>query len=634
MNKKLLANIVILIGFCIFIAIPSNAFGQISPLSIKIEKIDDQTFPNNKVIISVSDAQGFPIEDLQSNNFKLSEDGKTVATFSVTPFQNFQQPLAIILIMDTSGSMQGKPLENSIAAAMQFNTSLAAQDVLGLVTFATEVTVAQVPTTNRGAVETKLATLKAEGATALNDALVEAVGMLKNRSERRVVVLLTDGKQEGTSKYSSNDVVNEAVRWSTPIYTIGFGNVDKNQLEQFAQLTGGFAQINPDSSTVGAAFQSVLTILREQYAIEYVSSLTADGLEHPLEVSVEYQNGFAAATRTFVARPGQVSVKLLEPVLDGPLGGTVRIVVEGLAPATIRQVDISLDGQPLTSIQNAPYEYLWDSTSFQPGEYSLGILVSDQAGNLGQETYDIEVRAPVVVEVGLDVNERVGGETTIPVSVDSIARIAKVVCFIDSTQVSELTSPPFTFVWDTRQFKPGPHMVRVEAQDVNGTPGEASVPLIVVLQRNNNLIWIILIMILVAGGIMVPLSLRTRRMFSKTIPAESNAYEELVTRLPGENALKYTLIEIAGMNPGQEWPLSSGQTRLGRKRSESDIPLQGLSASRNHAIIDVGPDGCQITVIHSHNPIYINGKTVSKAVLNPGDLIEAGESSFRFEVKE
>ena len=634
MNQKLITNILIAFGLLIFLIIPSNVYGQISSLSVKIEKIDDQAFPKNKVFISVSDAQGFPIKGLQSNNFKLSEGGKPVANLSVTPFQNYEQPLAIILVLDTSGSMQGKPLENSIAAAKQFNTSLADQDVLGLVAFDTDVTTLQLPTTDRGAVEAQLATLKAEGATALNDALVQAVGTLKNRSERRVVVLLTDGKQEGPSKFTSNDVINEAVRWLTPIYTIGFGNVDKNQLEQFAQLTGGTAQINPDSSSVATAFQSVLTTLREQYAIEYTSQITADGLEHPLEVSVEYQNGYAATTRNFVARPGQVSVNLIEPSLGSPLGGTILFKVEGLAPAAIRQVDISLDGQPLTSIQNVPFEYLWDSTSVQPGKYDLEISVIDQAGNLGQEQYEIEVRPPVLVEVGLAADERVGGETTIPVSIDSLAGIAKVVYFIDSIQISERTSPPFDFVWDTRQVKPGPHMIRFWAQDVTGSSGEASVPVIVEMQRNNNLWWIIVAVILVAGGIMLPLSLRSRRRFSRLASTDFSTNKDVVTELPDKDGQKLVLIEITGLNPGQEWPLSGGEIRLGRKRDENDIPLKGLSASRNHAVIKVRPDGCEISIIRSDNPIYINGKLVSKAILTPGDKVEVGESTFRFEVKE
>lgn len=635
MRRPFLRNSLLVLSVLIvfILGAPITVLGQTSALSMKIEKIDDLIFPQNKVFVSISDAQGFPIKNIQSDSFHLSEDGVPISSFTAESFQNFEQPLAIILVLDTSGSMQGKPLEDSITAAKQFNSALASQDVLGVITFADEVTLVQSPTIDRTTVDYNLNNLKAGGATALNDALIDAIGLLKNRSERRVVVLLTDGKQEGASQFVPNDVINEAVRWSVPIYTIGFGNVDKNQLEQFSQFTGGTAQINPDSSTVASAFESVLNALREQYAIEYISALAADGLEHSLEVSIEYQNGFTSAARNFVARPAQVSVNLLEPSLSDPIGGTIRLVVEGLTPSTIRQVEIALDGQPLTTLQISPFEYLWDSTSVQPGKHNLEIAISDQAGNTGTESYEVVVRAPIEIDIGVTENERIGGEVTIPVNIDSIASISKVDYFIDSTQITEVSSPPYDFTWDTQQYKPGSHEIRVLALDVNGDAVEASIPVIVEMQRNNNLLWISLVVLLVAGGIIIPFSLRSRRKLSGSSISGPSVVDPDPTQIPDRYQTQYILVETSGLNAGQEWPLPGEKTRLGRKQSENDIPLQGLSASRNHALIDQTPDGCQISAIHNDNPIKINGNPVNTAYLKPGDIIEIGESSFRFEVK-
>lgn len=613
----------------IFLSVP--AAGQPPALQIKIEKITDDSFPVMKAFVSVTDAQGFPINDLQSTNFKVSESGKPVAGISVTPFENFEQPLAIILVMDTSGSMQGKPLADSINAAKEFNKSLASQDVLGLVTFAADVNQQQALTINRSAMETQLDDLKAEGATALNDALIEAVGMLKNRSERRVVVLLTDGKQEGPSKFTADEVVDEAVRWSTPIYTIGFGNVDKNQLERFAQLTGGTSQINPDSTSVAVAFQAVLSMLREQYIIEFTSTLTADGLEHPLEMSVEYQNGFASTSRNFTATPGQVTVDVVEPISGQALGGKVRIGVEGTAPAPISQVDVYLDDQPLASLQNAPFEYLWDSTTVQPGSHHLKVIVTDQVGNTGESAFDVDVRLPILVDLVISDNEKIGGEATLPVQVDALADVAKIVYFVDEVQIAELTTSPFEFVWDTRQVSPGPHTISVLAQDINGYSAEDSVPVIVEMQQGTNLVWVALIVLLVAGGVIVPLSMRSRR---KMAAAAENSVAEggIATVLTEGETGSANLVELTGINPGRIWPLSTGQVKLGRKRNENDIPLQGLSASRSQAVIELQENGYQIRTLVSDNPVMVNGNLIPDAtMLCHGDIIEAGESSFRFE---
>ena len=83
-----------------------------------------------------------------------------------------------------------------VAAAAAFVEALRPEDSLGMLTFADKVEVAHAITTNRANSLETLSTYKAEGGTALYDALCDAQLMLKGLKGRRAIVILTDGRDE------------------------------------------------------------------------------------------------------------------------------------------------------------------------------------------------------------------------------------------------------------------------------------------------------------------------------------------------------------------------------------------------------------------------------------------------------
>jgi len=86
------------------------------------------------------------------------------------------------------------------------------------------------------------------------------------------------------------------------------------------------------------------------------------------------------------------------------------------------------------------------------------------------------------------------------------------------------------------------------------------------------------------------------------------------------------------MNPDQIWPLGIAELRLGRKRDENDIPLQGLSASRRHAVIRFEQGEYIIQGVSANNPVIVNNETISQShILRAGDVIQLGETTLRFE---
>jgi pSer/pThr/pTyr-binding forkhead associated (FHA) protein/class 3 adenylate cyclase len=68
--------------------------------------------------------------------------------------------------------------------------------------------------------------------------------------------------------------------------------------------------------------------------------------------------------------------------------------------------------------------------------------------------------------------------------------------------------------------------------------------------------------------------------------------------------------------------------RLGRAR-DNDIVLQDARASRYHADFVTHADGAEIVDLGSANGTQVNGQRVERAALQPGDLVEIGDTTLR-----
>ncbi|HSN93900.1 MAG TPA: VWA domain-containing protein [Anaerolineaceae bacterium] len=607
---------------------PLTVFAQISINHLQVISLDDSSFPNVKSYLSFSDSQGFPITGLDKNSFKLTEDGNPIGDYSIIPVQNTQQPLAIVVVMDVSGSMAGKPLKDSIEAAKSFVSALQTSDQVALISFSTKPQLIQDFTSDHDLFNVKLDSLIGVGDTAMNDAILDAVGLLETRGERKVVILLTDGRETGISKSTFDMVSSEATRRATPIYPIGFGDSDKIGLEKLAKATGGVAQVKPDSSSLKEAFKNVLDFLRNQYLLEFTSKLMADGKDHNLAIAADFEQSTTTIESSFNALPRPINIEV--PGLTGrqEVSGKIELSPQISAPSSVQSVDILLDKQSLVSFTKEPFVYTWDTTIVPKGEHAVEIVVTDSVGNIGSRTYQFLIIPPVTISIGLTEGQHLGGKTQIPVTINAPAGIEKVEAFIDGQKIGEKKDLPFDFDWDTTTVVPGLRVIKLTATDLQGFKGETEMKVNVNMQKPNNLLWLALATLLVALGIILPISVRNQKR-RKAIPTP------LPIAIDEPKPQTAVLVELTGINPGYTWQLNKPQLSLGRKKDENDIPLAGASASRFQGLIRAENGVFLIQSLNSTNPITLNGDLVlGEEVLKSGDQILAGESEFTFQLED
>ena len=244
--------------------------------------------------------------DLTAADLEVLEDGvpQKLETFSESI-----APVSIMLALDGSGSMT-RAAETARSAALAFVKSLRAEDPLGVMTFADKVALAHDLSTKRELSEEAVQAYETNGGTALYDALGEAVGRLKTVNGRRVVVLVTDGRDENAasngpgSTRSWEQALADVSAVEATVYAIGIGQrVDRARLEQVAALTGGEAYFTTDVSELEANYHRIVEELRRRYQIGYTSTNSKrDGGWRKVEirskgVTVRSRGGFFAPSR-------------------------------------------------------------------------------------------------------------------------------------------------------------------------------------------------------------------------------------------------------------------------------------------------------------------------------------------------
>jgi len=285
-------------------------------MTVKIDDLNTDAFPDIQVLATVRDANGVPIPDLNVDSFELIEDGKvSFKPAQVTAQVNPDASVSVMLVIDVSGSMRGKPIEEAKRAANAFVDKLNATDRAAVIAFADTVDLDNLVegreiafTTDKNALRNLIGQLDTQIGwdTPLYDAIYKGLNLTsKEPVGKRVVIVMTDGRDErdnakGTpvpnegSRFAPDDPINEATRQSIPVFTIGVGGkIDSDYLFRLAARTGGQYQETPNAEELTTLFQNVLDKLKQQYSLAYTTGLTEDNAYHDLMVRVHLAQGDA-----------------------------------------------------------------------------------------------------------------------------------------------------------------------------------------------------------------------------------------------------------------------------------------------------------------------------------------------------
>lgn len=155
---------------------------------VAIESVDLTNAPELSLVVSVP-GEVAAVEPT-ADDFAVVVDGIRV---SAHVYALVRDPLEVVIVIDTSGSMAGEPLQAAASAALGFVESLPDSVQVSLVTFGDDAVTRNPMGASREEIADSLSTLTAQGETALYDAVVTGAAQFTDADARHVLVVLSDG---------------------------------------------------------------------------------------------------------------------------------------------------------------------------------------------------------------------------------------------------------------------------------------------------------------------------------------------------------------------------------------------------------------------------------------------------------
>jgi Ca-activated chloride channel homolog len=263
-----------------------------------------QTVP---IYATVIDASGRLIPDLEQADFEVFDDAKKQ---TITIFKTDVQPVSVVVMLDTSGSMTGS-IELLKNAAEKFVIRLLPTDAARIGSFSDKINLSATFTNNRDDLVRYLhEDIDYGNPTRLWDAVDVSMSALSHETHRRVVLVFTDG-DDTDSRQSLGSVLKRAQAEEYMVYAIGlhshYANVTTRPdpgLKRIATETGGGYFELKTTDELNSTFTRVADELHRQYVLGF-SPAVLDGKLHKLDVTVKRPGMTVRARKSYVAESGK-----------------------------------------------------------------------------------------------------------------------------------------------------------------------------------------------------------------------------------------------------------------------------------------------------------------------------------------
>ncbi|MFL6276195.1 MAG: VWA domain-containing protein [Blastocatellia bacterium] len=275
---------------------------------------------------TVTDKDGNFIRNLKAADFAVYEDGvpQKLDFFEASEQTVLTRPLAVVVAIDTSGSIKPEEIARQRLATENFMRLVRPESIFSVIAFNTETRVLQDFTSDARKVSAAFQKIgEVTGSSRIFGSIDKAVGMLKRaprfrngRRLRRVVIVLTDGydnvssPEQGDLIRRANDAEVTVFSITLPSYMPG-GTSNKRAMtlldvSRIVPMTGG-ADFSADTRDFAPVFKSIAEEIRSGYTLAYYpqESSRRDGRLHQVRVECKRVGAIIRASRTSYQAPAK-----------------------------------------------------------------------------------------------------------------------------------------------------------------------------------------------------------------------------------------------------------------------------------------------------------------------------------------
>jgi len=256
------------------------------------------------VPVTVCDPSNRPVTGLEKEHFRVLEDR---VEQKITHFSMDDEPVAVGLVFDISGSM-GPKLQKARMAAAEFFKTANPDDEFFLVEFNDQPKMVVPLTREVEEIQNQLTWAQSKGRTALLDAIFLAMNeMKKSKKNRKALLIISDGG-DNSSRYSESEVrnlvrENDVLIYAIGVYEYGGGRMRTPEeaggpglLTELSEQTGG-RHLPADASELPDIAAKIGVELRNRYVLGYTpANQVRDGRYHTLQVKVVPPKGLGVPT--------------------------------------------------------------------------------------------------------------------------------------------------------------------------------------------------------------------------------------------------------------------------------------------------------------------------------------------------
>ena len=294
-------------------------------LTLIYNHVDASSFPKIVSLVSVMNAQGFVVGKLDENNFEVHEDAVRELPIEVIELTNDSIGIDVVLIIDRSGSMTGQPMDDEINAAKTFVDLMQEKDQSAIVSFSSSPRTDCSFTNNKEMLKTAISALRAEGQTAIFDALVHTADLIKanlSSLKNRAIIVMTDGDDDGF-RYTYQDALNALLPLEVIVFAIGLelkpDGIGEQMLKDLAKQTGGRYYPSATSENLEEIYKAISKILHHRYQVSYSTHNSAkDGTLRHVQIDVFKNTSTSWDTASYRAPFEAGPVDTLDPVDPEP----------------------------------------------------------------------------------------------------------------------------------------------------------------------------------------------------------------------------------------------------------------------------------------------------------------------------
>src|ERR1700722_14835867 len=260
----------------------------------------------------VTDSDGNLITGLKKQNFRVLDDNQPQ---QITNFAPSEAPITICMLMEFSGRMGGYFGYRGKNWAYSFLGHMNQKDWVAFKTFDLRTNVLVDFTQDKNQIGQAIAGLYWPDfhEAILFDAVLETLDQLRDVKGKKAILIIASG-YDTFSKHTLDQTFKHLKETDTTIFCVGMGELldalgiheksmvgpefaqvnylqAKNQLNTFAEMTGGYAWFPRFEGEMNEIFNSVAAFLRNQYTIGFTPSTGADGKYHKLKVEAVDDDG-------------------------------------------------------------------------------------------------------------------------------------------------------------------------------------------------------------------------------------------------------------------------------------------------------------------------------------------------------